>query len=609
MKKFFLTLVCLFLVSCENSRGLVEEPSEPDSLTKHQWYLFNNGQSALTGSGFSGVIGADMRGFPSSQLAIADYAKGYTGAGVEIAIIDSGLEIAHEDLVGNVIVNGSYNFASSFNGKKIHDTTSSESDGDHGTSVAGIAAARGFNGLGITGVAPRSNLRGFNLLTTGGLNEELAALGFQSSVDGFSGMKNDSVSVFNKSYGTNPNKVPEKLDSNIQLELSSILSAMQVGSENLRDSKGALYVKAAGNEYDGGSAFSQSYCEQAIEKNITCYNTNQEPENVTPYQIVVGAFNADDKRSSYSNTGSAIWVVGAGGEFGSNKPALMTTDQSGCKKGYSKDDSSISPNTSFNRGNSSENQGCNYYSAFNGTSSATPTVSGAIALILSANPSATWRDVKYILAKTARQLDPNLSARTINLNGTTQIIDQPWITNHAGFYFSNEYGFGAVDILKAVGLAEQRQMANTNIADMITISKQSDVFHNNNNVPDASTVGISKTLTITSNSTIESVELMVDISALETSTTRKNNKIDASDYLVELTSPSGTKSIMMTPYNAFLSGVDMPNFKMISHAFYGESMAGTWTLKITDVDGDEGNHIQHIGEGKLNKFGLNIYGH
>ena len=105
------------------------------------------------------------------------------------------------------------------------------------------------------------------------------------------------------------------------------------------------------------------------------------------------------------------------------------------------------------------------------------------------------------------------------------------------------------------------------------------------------------------------MELVVDISATDSSSNREDNKIDASDYLIELTSPSGTKSILMTPFNAFLSGVDMPNFKMISHAFYGELATGDWTLKITDVDGNTANYIKHVGEGKLNKFGLTIYGH
>ena len=45
----------------------------------------------------------------------------------------------------------------------------------------------------------------------------------------------------------------------------------------------------------------------------------------------------------------------------------------------------------------------------NGTSSATPVTSGSLALILEANPNLTWRDVKYIIAKTATKVDPEFA--------------------------------------------------------------------------------------------------------------------------------------------------------------------------------------------------------
>ena len=575
-----------------------EPPESPDPLIAHQWSLYNGG-----------VPGADMNGFSSNNLEISNYAGGYTGKNIEIAIIDTGLEIGHEDLQANVIENGSYNFSHASNGKSKFDTTAITNDGDHGTGVAGIAAARGVNGIGIMGVAPKASLRGFNLLSNATSVNELASLGYQDSVQNFPGMVNNTVSVFNKSYGTNPDKVLGELDDSEQTILSNVLDVMKEGTEQLRQGKGALYVKAAGNEYYGGQAFTQSYCSEAIAKDITCYNASQEPENVTPYQIVVGAFNASDERSSYSNTGSAIWVVAPGGEFGDDAPAIMTTDQSGCASGYSRDETDISPNTSFNRGTENENTGCNYYSAFNGTSSATPAVSGAVALILSANPNARWRDVKYILAKTARKLDEDLAETTMTLESSDQVIDQAWVTNAAGYHFSNAYGFGAVDILNAVALAKTRQSGDLNLSSMIVDEVPLQEYSTQNIIKNETKSGLSKIINATSNLTIESVELVVDISATDSSSNREDNKIDASDYLIELTSPSGTKSILMTPFNAFLSGVDMPNFKMISNAFYGESSIGVWTLKITDVDGNTANYIKHVGEGKLNKFGLTIYGH
>ena len=49
--------------------------------------------------------------------------------------------------------------------------------------------------------------------------------------------------------------------------------------------------------------------------------------------------------------------------------------------------------------------------------------------MLQANPNLTWRDVKYILAQTAKKTDPT---------------DADWTTNAAGYHINHKYGFGAV---------------------------------------------------------------------------------------------------------------------------------------------------------------------
>jgi subtilisin-like proprotein convertase family protein len=55
---------------------------------------------------------------------------------------------------------------------------------------------------------------------------------------------------------------------------------------------------------------------------------------------------------------------------------------------------------------------------------------------------------------------------------------------------------------------------------------------------------------------------------------------------IELTSPSGTKSILMHALNGYSnSGVpqqSITNSRILSNAFYGESAAGTWRLKFYD---------------------------
>lgn len=74
-----------------------------------------------------------------------DYSRGY---GVKIAVIDTGIMSTHEDLAGSVV--GGYNFVA--NNYDYMD------DNGHGTHVAGIAAARTGNWIGIAGTAGQSSL-------------------------------------------------------------------------------------------------------------------------------------------------------------------------------------------------------------------------------------------------------------------------------------------------------------------------------------------------------------------------------------------------------------------------------------------------------------------
>ncbi|MGB0835469.1 MAG: proprotein convertase P-domain-containing protein [Psychrobium sp.] len=104
-------------------------------------------------------------------------------------------------------------------------------------------------------------------------------------------------------------------------------------------------------------------------------------------------------------------------------------------------------------------------------------------------------------------------------------------------------------------------------------------------IPDASTTGAFSMYeaNVHKNFVIEGVQVKLDIEHAR-----------LSDLSVELISPSGTRSVLMTPKaGAFLgqNAVENPDTGMrdqlmLSTNFYGEKARGNWKLKVVDVGGD-----------------------
>ena len=77
------------------------------------------------------------------------------GAGVTIAIIDSGIDLSHPDLAGGIDTANAWDFR---NGDGTVDDAASHEDQWHSTHLAGVMAARRGNGVGIAGVAPGASV-------------------------------------------------------------------------------------------------------------------------------------------------------------------------------------------------------------------------------------------------------------------------------------------------------------------------------------------------------------------------------------------------------------------------------------------------------------------
>ncbi|HQR41387.1 MAG TPA: Ig-like domain-containing protein, partial [Gemmatales bacterium] len=210
-----------------------------------------------------------------------------------------------------------------------------------------------------------------------------------------------------------------------------------------------------------------------------------------------------------------------------------------------------------------------YTNDFGGTSSATPLVSGVIALMLEARPDLTARDVQYILVNSSRQVDA---------------ADPGWFQNNggSGFWYNDKYGFGMIDADAAVNTA----LAWTKVRPQINAT--SGLITTNLAIPDADPVGVTASYNYAgTDMPLEHVELVINV----THTWR-------GDLKFILTSPNGTQSVMDSRNGD--STDNFVNWKFTSVANWGESPLGTWTLNVVDTAG--------LDIGTLNSFQLNFFG-
>ncbi|MBW2409441.1 MAG: S8 family serine peptidase, partial [Deltaproteobacteria bacterium] len=305
-----------------------------DALFPNQWHLNNTGQG-------NGTPGEDV-----NITAVWDTFQG--SADEVIAIVDDGLEIGHEDLAANVLANQSWDYLGN---------DPDPTGGAHGTSCGGVAAARGFNLIGVSGAAPLAGLVGFRLLGADTDTNEADALT----------RSNGLIDIYSNSWGP--------ADDGRRLAGPGPLteSALQSGVANGRGGLGSIFVWAGGNGYDTDNANYDGYANSR-------------------YTIAVAASTNSGVRSAYSEKGANILL---------NSPSnggtldITTVDRTGTD-GYDPG---------------------NYTGTFGGTSSAAPLVSGIIALMIEANANLSWRDIQHILIETAEKNDPTDADWTTNAAG------------------------------------------------------------------------------------------------------------------------------------------------------------------------------------------------
>ena len=322
------------------------------------------------------------------DIGITNGWKTATGAGVIVAVIDTGVDYEHPDLVdslwrnpgesgggretngvdddGNGFVDDVIGWDFARNDNKPYDLAVDPiqllmggGNPGHGTHCAGNVAAQANNGRGVAGVAPEAKIMVLRFLTEKGSGTTADAI---KSINYAVAM---GAKVLSNSWGSEG----EDSDATTNQALRDAIT----GAMN----RGVLFVAAAGNGHQGVGYDN---------------DTDAKPAYPASYKIAnimsIAALDRNDQLGGFSNWGKNSVHMGAPGV------AVFSTTVGGQYSDVVIDMYGIR-------------------ATWDGTSMAAPHVAGAAALWWSNHPSANWLQVKNALISSVRSI-PSVSAKTIS---------------------------------------------------------------------------------------------------------------------------------------------------------------------------------------------------
>ncbi|MEG4586870.1 S8 family serine peptidase [Microcoleus sp. MOSTC5] len=285
------------------------------------------------------------------------WAKGLTGDGIVVAVIDSGVDYNHPDLTGNIWSNAGESgvdvagrnkasngvdddnngFVDDFRGWDfVNSDNDPMDDNSHGTHISGLVAAK-KDGVGITGTAPTAKIMAVKILDqegVGKIRDEINAINYAVA---------NGAKIINVSLG------------GLQLNEEE-LDAIRVA-----EAQGAIVISAAGNDARPEVDYPARFANEV--------------------GIAVGGVSRNGLFADYSNRAGAEainYFVAPGGDGGRADSGDVYSTVPLSEPGIP-------------------------YQYFAGTSMAVPQVAGVIALMLQANPNLTPAEIKRILAETANR--------------------------------------------------------------------------------------------------------------------------------------------------------------------------------------------------------------
>jgi subtilisin family serine protease len=279
------------------------------------------------------------------------------GEGVTIAVIDTGIDIDHEEFSSLDKIIAPWDATANDTNPRPNSRAEK-----HGTACAGVACGEGR--FGASGVAPRAKLMPLRMISQ---------LGSQAEADAFFWAAENGADVISCSWGPPCGAWFDPDDPLHTTEFplpDSTRLAIDYAVTNGRGGLGCVVFFAAGNG-----------------------NESVDNDGYSSYErvLAVAASNDRSKRSVYSDFGEAVFCAFPSQDFEFPEegrpapltPGIWTTDRMG-KVGYSAD---------------------NYTNSFGGTSSACPGAAGVAALVLSSNEALHWEEVKNILRLSCDPID------------------------------------------------------------------------------------------------------------------------------------------------------------------------------------------------------------
>ena len=353
-------------ITCTATKDVIEELAKRDDILL---IGYNGDRNALLGEASGEAVRASKEITENVVQVNAPkvWDLGYTGKGVLVAILDTGVNYEHPDLAdhlwdgGSQYPNHGYN---SYDNNKI-----TMDNRGHGTHCAGTICGDG-SGEKRTGVAPNVTLMCVKALNdNGNTNANAIVSGMEFAVE-------HGAQVLSMSLGIANSSIADRT-----MLRQTCVNTLEAG---------VIASIAAGNE---GESINNTPAPNNVRVPSSCpapwiHPDQQENAGGTSCVVSVGAVDKKDKVASISSRGPVTWQETSYADY-PYEPGIGLIRPDVCAPG--KDIISLNYNS-------------NGYTKMTGTSMATPCVAGIICLMLEKNPELTPAEISMLLETTAVKL-------------------------------------------------------------------------------------------------------------------------------------------------------------------------------------------------------------